>query len=178
MDDMPAYTIRQSSRAKRIRIAVYQGGEVVVVKPKGISSIQVSAFVRSKKDWIEASINGLKGKENPDLDTNSEYHYRLHKPDARALVERKLAQWNTFYQFSYNRIEIKRMTSRWGSCSAQKVLCFNYKIVFLSEELQDYLIVHELCHLVEMNHSDRFWAHVARAIPEYKRLSKQINSKD
>ena len=94
--------------------------------------------------------------------------YFQHKGVARVLVQRKLEQFNTVYNFKIGRVSIRNQRSRWGSCSRLGNLNFSYKIVLLPEELADYLIVHELCHLGEFNHSPRFWALVARTIPDYK----------
>jgi predicted metal-dependent hydrolase len=100
--------------------------------------------------------------------------YALHKEEARTLVHRKLAQWNTHYKLPYKRIAIRNSRSRWGSCSVNKNLNFNYKILFLSEALQDYLIVHELCHLKEFNHGKGFWDLVAETIPDHSERRKAL----
>ena len=97
----------------------------------------------------------------------SDAHYRAHKERARALVHERLAYWSAHYEGSYGRVAIRDQRTRWGSCSSKQNLNFNYRIVFLPPHLADYIIVHELCHLLELNHSERFWAHVARACPEY-----------
>jgi predicted metal-dependent hydrolase len=86
----------------------------------------------------------------------------------------KIIYFNSFYNFKYNKIFIKNHQRRWGSCSSKRNLNFNYKIIFLPERLQNYLIVHELCHLKEMNHSKGFWALVAKTIPDYEKLNKQL----
>lgn len=96
--------------------------------------------------------------------------YQKHKAEARALVLKKLEKYNKEYGFKYNRISIRDQKTRWGSCSKKGNLNFNYKIVFLPEELADYIIVHELCHLKEFNHSARFWALVAQVFPNHLKL--------
>lgn len=104
----------------------------------------------------------------------SKEKYALYKEDARILVHTKIAQLNTHYGHPIKKIFIKNHRSRWGSCSSKGNLNFNYKIVFLSEELQNYLIVHELCHLEAFNHSPKFWSLVAQTIPHYKMLQKKL----
>lgn len=94
--------------------------------------------------------------------------YLKHKVAARSLVLRKIADFNAVYNFKIGRVAIRNQRSRWGSCSKLGNLNFNYKIVFLPEPLVDYLVVHELCHLGEFNHSPRFWALVGRTIPDYR----------
>jgi hypothetical protein len=93
--------------------------------------------------------------------------YALHKEASRALVHSKLLQWNEHYKLEYKKVAIRNSRSRWGSCSVNKNLNFNYKILFLPPELQDYLIVHELCHLQEFNHGQGFWDLVAQTVPDY-----------
>jgi len=106
----------------------------------------------------------------------SKREYQTLKEFARALVHHKLEHFNAFYNFSYNRVSIKNMKTRWGSCSTKKNLNFHYKIIELPTELADYLIVHELCHLGEFNHSDKFWILVEKTIPHYKTLRTRLRA--
>src|SRR4051812_3740739 len=78
--------------------------------------------------------------------------YLEHRTRAYELVMARLAHFNTFYNYKYNRVTIKNHTSRWGSCSRKGNLNFNYRIALLPPELADYIVVHELCHLGEFNH--------------------------
>jgi predicted metal-dependent hydrolase len=91
--------------------------------------------------------------------------YLALKEHARELVHARLAHFNQHYNFSYNRVSIKNTKTKWGSCSSKRNLNFSYKIITLPPELQDYLIVHELCHLSEMNHRKGFWDLVGETIP-------------
>ena len=93
--------------------------------------------------------------------------YQKYKTEARILVGQKLEKYNQVYNFKYNRVSIKNQRSRWGSCSRLGNLNFNYRLASLPAELADYIIVHELCHLKEMNHSARFWQLVAQTMPDY-----------
>ncbi|HVZ75766.1 MAG TPA: M48 family metallopeptidase [Candidatus Paceibacterota bacterium] len=103
------------------------------------------------------------------------HHYLKHKEAARALAHARLAHFNRFYGFPYRRVFIKNLRSRWGSCSEFRNLNFNYKIIFLPVKLADYVILHELCHLGEFNHSPRFWTLVGQAMPDYKHHRAQLN---
>ncbi|MCX6719584.1 MAG: M48 family metallopeptidase [Candidatus Staskawiczbacteria bacterium] len=96
------------------------------------------------------------------------------REQARRLVENRLSYFNKFYNFEINRVAIKNASTRWGSCSSLGNLNFNYKIIYLRPELADYLIVHELCHLGEFNHSKRFKALVAKTIPNYVSINKEL----
>ncbi len=99
---------------------------------------------------------------------SSKVKYEEHKESARALVTERLAHFNLHYGFRYKRISIRNVRSRWGSCSRLGNLNFSYKIALLSPELADYIVVHELCHLGQFNHSQKFWDLVGQTIPDYK----------
>ncbi|MGA2418298.1 MAG: M48 family metallopeptidase [Candidatus Staskawiczbacteria bacterium] len=96
------------------------------------------------------------------------------REQARRFIENRINYFNGLYNFKINRIAIKNTTTRWGSCSSKKNLNFNYKIIYLRPALADYLIVHELCHLGEFNHSKRFWALVQKTIPDYIKINKEL----
>lgn len=101
-------------------------------------------------------------------------HYLEHKEAARKLVLERLAYFNQFYEFEYKRVAIRNQKRCWGSCTSLKNLNFSYKLLFLPEHLCDYIIVHELCHLQELNHGRNFWLLVEKHIPEYKEHIKEL----
>lgn len=101
-------------------------------------------------------------------------HYATHKERARAFVHERVMYFAATHGFLYKRIAIRNTKRCWGSCSELGNLNFNYKILFLPEHLADYIIVHELCHLREFNHSENFWGHVAAIIPDYKKRRKSL----
>ncbi len=103
-------------------------------------------------------------------------HYLKHREAARALVHARLAHFNEHYGFVYKRVSIKNQKTCWGSCSAQGNLNFNYKLLFLPAHLSDYVIVHELCHLAELNHSKQFWERVAEMCPEYRARRRELRT--
>ncbi len=100
--------------------------------------------------------------------------YLEQKEDARKLVLDRLEYWNKHYNFKYSRVSIRNQRSRWGSCSSKGNLNFNFRIVTLPPHLSDYIIVHELCHLGQMNHSQKFWDLVGRTLPNYEELMLEL----
>lgn len=96
-------------------------------------------------------------------------HYLVHKAAALILVTERISHFNTQYNLNFKNISIRNQTTRWGSCSSKGNLSFNYLIVRLPQHLADYIVVHELCHLGEFNHSKKFWELVSRADPDYKK---------
>lgn len=105
-------------------------------------------------------------------------HYLEHKEAARALILARLEHFNIHYGLTYNRVAIRNQRRRWGSCSARGNLNFSYRLLFLPPELTDYIVVHELCHLKELNHSPRFWTLVAEVIPDFKHHKRTLANFD
>ncbi len=106
----------------------------------------------------------------------SKKEYKERKEEARALVHERLEYWNSYYRFAYNKVFIKNSRTRWGSCSKKGNVNFNYRIVHLPKDLADYLIVHELCHLKEFNHSEKFWKLVALTIPDFEKKRRVLRT--
>lgn len=100
--------------------------------------------------------------------------YERHKEEARALIVARIAHFNVSGRFSVRRIAIRNQKTRWGSCSKLGNLNFHYKLALLPIHLADYVIVHELCHLHEFNHSARFWALVAAMVPDHQARKREL----
>ena len=96
------------------------------------------------------------------------------KKRALALARARCEHLSKIYGVTYNQIRIRAQKSRWGSCSQRGNLSFNYKIAALPAHIADYIIVHELCHLREMNHSKKFWGLVACAVPHHKGVRTEL----
>ena len=107
----------------------------------------------------------------------SRVEFLANKELARSLVNAKIEHFNQTYGFMVKRVSIRNQRSRWGSCSKKGNLNFNYRLVLLPPLVADYIIVHELCHLGEFNHSKKFWALVAKAIPNHKQLKKDLRGR-
>lgn len=160
-----------------MRIAVYADSRVILTLPLGFKESAAEKFVKQKFSWIVKSLAYFKRFKNRSVAIKPvRGDYLKFRSAALSLARNKVSHWNAFYGFSYNRINIKNQKTRWGSCSKKGNLNFNYKIVHLPEKLVDYLVIHELCHLKEFNHSGDFWQLVARAIPDYKSLRRQLKN--
>lgn len=86
----------------------------------------------------------------------------------------KLAQFNQYYDLAWGKVAIRNQKTRWGSCSKNGNLNFHYRIIFLPESLQDYIIVHELCHLKMFNHSKEFWDLVGEQVSSHKECRRNL----
>ena len=162
------YQLRSSGKARHVRIAIFPDGRVVVTKPIRVSVTRVAEFVAAKSAWIEKKIDFLKNRKSIPLAP------ALSKSDALAIVKNRIEFYNRHYKFDYGKVSIKNHKSLWGSCSARMTLNFNLRITQLSQNQADYIIVHELCHLQEMNHSEKFWALVSQTVPDYKRIRQEL----
>lgn len=98
--------------------------------------------------------------------------YQKYKMQAQEIAYNRIIYFNSVYRFHVNKVTIKNQKTRWGSCSKKGNLNFNYKIALLPQYLSDYIIVHELCHLGQFNHSPAFWRLVAKTMPDYQKLKK------
>ncbi len=164
---------------RRVSIVIGSSSEVTVRMPFGVSEDRARRFVESKKEWIEKMLLKMKRREKKqegalELPKGNRADLKIYKAAALGLVENKIQEFNKFYGFKYKKITIRNTSSRWGSASKKGNLSFNYRIAMLPPELADYLVVHELCHLKEMNHSINFWALVAKSIPDYKKRRKEL----
>lgn len=166
--------IRRHRRSRRKKITVYCDGSVVLTLPFWESEKSARSFLVQKQDWILKQLEKFK-PFRPRINRRQENaDYKKHKNAALELAKSRLRFFNRFYGFKIGRVSIKKQRTRWGSCSQKGNLNFNYKIALIRPELADYIIVHELCHLKELNHSKKFWDLVGLAAPEYKKLKKEL----
>lgn len=171
------YTIRKHRKAKRLKIAIACDGSCTVTLPWRLGLWNAEKFIQQNSEWVLDKMKAMKkiGQNNLLLRRDKK-EYQMVKEYARDFITKRLEKYNESYGFEYKKIAIRNQKSRWGSCSSRRNLNFNYKIMFLPERYADYIIVHELCHLKEFNHSKRFWNLVSQTIPEYKEIKKQIKN--
>ncbi len=161
-------------RSARKSIGLQIDSDLVVTLrvPYRMSDKEVKRFVEEKTPWIEKHMNRMKERLSADEAFPEE---RLTMEEMRKLADEALKvipERAAFYapqvNVTYGRITIRNQKSRWGSCSAKGNLNFNCLLMLVPPEVLDYVVVHELCHRLEMNHSARFWQEVERVIPDYK----------
>lgn len=160
-----AYQIIRSRR-KSVSIRINPDGTVEVRCPLIASEKYLHEIVCKKADWIEKKLLEIKNAPPVIPFTAEELDALIAqaKEDLISLVE----YYATQVGVSYHRITIRHQKSRWGSCSGKGNLSFNCLLMLAPPAVQDYVVVHELCHLKQMNHSIRFWAEVERIVPHYR----------
>ena len=159
-----SYQIVRSDR-KTIGIQIMPDGSVIVRCPKRMRLEDIRRFVESKADWIEKHLAG-RDATIPEKLTDQEL--KLLREKTRQLVTESVKQYAPLIGVTYHQIAIRAQRTRWGSCSSKGNLNFNCLLGLVPPEVLDYVVVHELCHLIEMNHSRQFWDAVEKIMPDYK----------
>lgn len=108
--------------------------------------------------------------------SDEDLYIKWLKERAIEYIPSRVKELSLQFGFEFNNIKIKNMSSRWGSCTSKKNLCFNLKLMYFNSNIIDYVIIHELCHLKEMNHSKKFWKLVEGIIPNYRDYKQQLNN--
>jgi hypothetical protein len=168
------YTLLVSKRAKRMRMAIYCDGNFVVTAPQGMDLNMVERFIVGNSRWIINKLDYFKSFGDKIFVKTNRGDFLKYRPQARLLAESKIQIFNKLYKFEFNKINIRNQKTRWGSCSKKGNLNFNYKIALLPRHIADYIIAHELCHLVELNHSKNFWNFVKKLAPDYSEIRKEL----
>lgn len=150
------------SRRRTLAIEITPKGEVLLRAPARMSRKDILAFAESRRDWIEAHLAQI----TPAEPLTPEEHRALIRA-ARQQLPGRVQFFADRMGVSFGRISVRSQRTRWGSCSAEGNLSFNCLLMAMPEEVRDYVIVHELCHRRQMDHSPRFWAEVAAVLPGY-----------
>lgn len=150
-------------------IYVMSDGAVEVRAPHGASRSFIEEFVEKKKNWIGNTQEEMRRRraEQSTIVLNAK-QVKEAKAKAKALLSGKCASFAGIMGVDYRSVKISSAKSRWGSCTSRGDLNFTYRLIFAEEELVDYIVVHELAHRREMNHSPRFWEVVERVLPDYR----------
>ncbi len=157
----------ENRRGRSLRLEI-KDGQIYLFKPRWVTQKVAQDFLVSQKKWLERNLK--KEREQIPLLPLSARDSLIFKKE----LQTKLEKFNQVYHFSWRQISIRHQTTRWGSCSPRGTLSFNSRLKHLPDSLQDYIVVHELCHLREANHSAAFWRLVERAIPNYLERRRQL----
>ena len=156
--------VRESPRSRLVR-AVYRPGQPAeLVVPRGTSEGAIDRALRAHAAWLGRQLAAEKPRtlELPELT----------EPEGRRLARRLISETAPAEAarlgVSYHRISIRDTRSRWGSCSSSGSLSFSWRLALAPREILDYVVVHELCHLVHHDHSRRFWSLVEHVRPSFR----------
>ena len=168
-ENLPPFTVRYAQR-KSLSLHLLPDGQLEVRAPLGFPKEQIALFVAAHLDWIAKQQSRQQAQQALAASVPKLTEAELLKlyAQAKAILPPKVEFWAKAMGVSYGRITIRCQKTRWGSCSASGNLNFNCLLVLAPEAVQDYIVVHELCHRKQMNHSAAFWEAVAQYFPNYK----------
>lgn len=189
---------------RTISLKILDTENVILKVPKRLSENEIKEFLESKKNWIEKAVNKIKSNEDFARQFNFERFFYLGGKricEKKELIsgfetfdeKKKKRETKKFYQSFFERLEnyakniskkigipytnTKQISSVrvWGSFDSNKQMKLNLKLVILPERLVEYVIIHELCHSKQMNHSTKFWKLVENFCPDYRKRRKELN---
>ena len=163
------YTIIRSQR-KTFGLQIKQG-RVIVRAPISASDVQISRFAESHWNWVEKHLRLAQEREAEFAHVKplSSEELRELGRRARETIPQRVRYYADLLDVTYGKITIRNQRTRWGSCSAKGNLNFNCLLMLAPPQVLDSVVVHELCHRKEMNHSQRFYSQVYRVFPQYDR---------
>ena len=166
---------RRSRRAKNLRITVHPTQAITVTVPTNQSLERAKEFVRSKQAWIQKHLGKMRERDNIQSVQPKLSQDELNKMQDELFF--RLEHFSDKYNLSYNKAAFRCQKTKWGSCSPQNNISLNINIAFLPAYLQDYILLHELCHIRHKNHSKDFWAHLDTYCDgRAKKLAKELKN--
>ena len=170
-------------KVKNVYIQI-KNGEVIVKAPRFITKKYIDEIVEQKRNWI------LKKLEESKNETKEREYTKTDIENLKNKLEYIFPELIKQTNLVPNKIRIRNIKYAWGSCSSNKNITinlklvdkseeemnFNYQLYYMPQELMDYVVVHELAHRKYMNHSDKFWNLVEKYMPNYKEIRKQLKN--
>ena len=163
------------SRRKTLALEV-QDGRVLLRAPLRCPQATLEAFVEKNRGWLSRRLREQEERREAlaAIPALSEEELAALQKRGRAVFAERAAYFAPLVGVRYGRIHVRRQRSKWGSCSSQGNLNFNCLLLLAPAAVLDYVVVHELCHRLEMNHSPRFWAEVERVLPDWREARRWL----
>ena len=170
-------TVIRSNR-KTVAIQVNSDLSVTVRAPRSASEKDIEEILKKKEAWISKHIEKIK-KTKERLEAESTEKLTREKvialaEEALKVIPERVEYFAKVIGVTYGKITIRNQKTRWGSCSSKGNLNFNCLLMLAPSEVLDYVVVHELCHRKQMNHSKAFWLEVEKLLPNYKEVRKWL----
>lgn len=166
------------SRRRTISIQINEDLSVTVRAPKYATKWEIEKVLREKEPWIQKHIERMKIEQEKsealEIQPLSGEELKGLAKKALQIIPERVEYFSKLVGVSYGHITIRNQKTRWGSCSSKGNLNFNCLLMLTPPEVLDYVVVHELCHRKEMNHSKAFWDEVAKILPDYKSQVKWL----
>ena len=159
------YTIVYSDR-KTVCLNI-KNAKLIVRAPRGLDKAEIEKIVSKHMDWINKKIEYQRNKAQRLKKDTAEDVQRLKK-EAREYFAKRTEEISNIMGINYSRVKITSAAHRFGSCSSEGNICYSYRLMKYPERAREYVIVHELAHRLEMNHSKKFYNIIAKYMPDYK----------
>jgi predicted metal-dependent hydrolase len=174
------YTIIRTNR-RTLAIYIRSDASIEVRAPHRAGDVQLENFVRSKEKWIRSNtekqraiLTGLTAN-GPHCDrAGLRGCTKILRLVAHEVIYKKVFYYATIMGVKPGSVRITSARTRWGSCGAKNNLCFSWRLILTDDGLIDYVVVHELAHILRHDHSARFWAVVAKFMPDYEVRRKAL----
>ena len=160
------------SKRKSLSVEVRSDCSVVVRAPKWVSKREIDSFIEERTDWIEETLSKMQKRidDSPVHDKYSDRELEKIRKEAKEIIPPLVDEIANRMNVRYGRVTLRFQKTVWGSCTSKGNLNFNCLLILLPEQVMEYVIVHELCHLKYLNHSPSFWREVEKYCPDYKFL--------
>ncbi|MBE6928842.1 MAG: M48 family metallopeptidase [Ruminococcaceae bacterium] len=173
---MRTYRLIRSDR-KTVSLCIDEDLNVIVRAPKRLAKTAIDDFVSRHEAWIESHLARRRelnaGRRTITVTAVEEARLR---ETARRELSGILAVYAARMGVAYTRFTITGARTRWGSCSGKNALSFSWRTMLLPPECREYVVVHELCHILQHNHSAAFWREVKKILPDYREREGKIRT--
>ena len=169
------YPVLRSSRRRTIAVVVDPRKGVYVRAPHHVPLESIQRFLEERRSWIEEKQRQLIDRAKV-VDPGEGKDEVFWREKAFSLLRQRVDHYAAVLAIPSPRFSLGAPRSRWGSCNARGFIRFNWRIVMLPEHLMDYVVVHELCHLIHLDHSQRFWDQVRKIIPDYALRNRELRA--
>ena len=159
------------SRRKTLALEISSDASLIIRAPKLMPLFLIKKFIKQKQSWITKKQNLIKTRNKKIQNTKT---IKISKKQALEKITKRVKYYSSLSGFKYRNIKITSAQKRWGSCSVQNNLNFPQRLALAPDKVINYVVIHELCHIKEKNHSSNFWQEVAKIMPNYKIYKKWL----
>lgn len=159
---------------KTLGIQITPDLRIIARAPMFMSDEQIEEYIAEKQSWIEKHLSRLEALENTALPPLTEREIKELTDLAKSYIPQRVEHFSKIIGVDYGKITIRHQKTRWGSCSSKGNLNFNCLLMLTPKEVIDSVVVHELCHRLEMNHSKAFYSDLLKAYPDYYRANSWL----
>ena len=166
------YRVEVIKTLRRSLVLTVKNGVIIVKAPVNFSDRKIDEFLRSKRGWIDKRLKEYEESKNAVKLADEEIE-KL-RCETKKIVTYLADKYSKIIGVSFNKITVKKQRTVWGSCSIKGNLNFNLLLSLMPKEIIEYVVIHELCHLKEMNHSNKFWRLVKTYCSDYEYSKKWL----